>query len=249
MPPIAARPTSRVLVLTGAGVSAESGVPTFRDAGGLWEGHRFEDVASPEGFARDPLLVWRFYAGRRAALDGIAPNPAHHALAALEARLGDRFLLVTQNVDGLHAAAGSRRVIELHGNLMRSRCTRCDRPAFEDRQAYRAGVAPMCGRCAATGRDALLRPDVVWFGEAIDGDALARIDGFCRGDGDLELLTIGTSGLVYPAAALVDVVRRLGGTSTLVNADPAANSDRFDEVLLGPAGTIVPRLVAGAASG
>src|SRR5688572_25412777 len=114
---------TRVLVLTGAGISAESGVPTFRDAGGLWEGHDVREVATPAGFARDPLLVWRFYSERRANMNGIAPNDGHRALVELERRLGDRFLLVTQNIDGLHRAAGSERVIDLHGDLMRSRCT------------------------------------------------------------------------------------------------------------------------------
>src|SRR5580692_8978781 len=117
-----------LLVLTGAGVSAESGVPTFRDAGGLWEQHRVEDVASPEGFHRDPRLVWRFYSQRRTAALACAPNAGHHALASLEARLAERFLLVSQNVDGLHARAGSRRLLELHGNLFFTRCTACERP-------------------------------------------------------------------------------------------------------------------------
>jgi len=121
-------PTTHLLVLTGAGISAESGVPTFRDAGGLWEGYRFEEVASPDAFVRDPLLVWRFYSMRRAGMDGIAPNAAHHALVEVERRLGDRFLLVTQNVDGLHRVAGSERMVEMHGALMRSRCSVCDRP-------------------------------------------------------------------------------------------------------------------------
>jgi NAD-dependent deacetylase len=236
--------TTRVLVLTGAGCSAESGVPTFRDAGGLWQGHRVQDVASPAGFRRDPLLVWRFYAGRRRDLEGIAPNAAHHALAALERRLGDRLLLVTQNVDGLHQAAGSERVIELHGALMRSRCTVCDRPPFEDRQAYRDGVAPMCGRCQAAGRDALLRPHVVWFGEALDVEHLARIDRFVLDAGaDLVFLAVGTSGLVEPAASLVDGARAVGGTSWLVNLDRPANADRFDRVVLGPAGQVLPALL------
>src|SRR5688572_20022719 len=161
MQPIPLTPESRVLVLTGAGISAESGVPTFRASNGLWEGNAVEEVASPEGFARDPLLVWRFYSQRRAGLEGVLPNRGHAALAALEERLGDRFLLVTQNVDGLHTAAGSQRVIELHGNIMQSRCTGCDRPPFEDRQAYRPGVAPMCGQCRSAGRDAVLRPNIV----------------------------------------------------------------------------------------
>lgn len=119
-----------MLVLTGAGVSAESGIPTFRDAGGLWEQHRVEDVASPDGFRKDPALVWRFYAQRRAQMASRQPNAGHRALAAVEARLGDRFLLATQNIDGLHAAAGSGRVAELHGNLFKTRCSVCDRPPF-----------------------------------------------------------------------------------------------------------------------
>jgi len=241
--------TSHVLVLTGAGCSAESGVPTFRDAGGLWEGHDVHDVASPDGFFRDPLLVWRFYSERRAALGGVAPNPAHHALAALERRLGDRFLLATQNIDGLHQAAGSERVIELHGALMRSRCSGCDRPAFEDRQAYRVGVAPMCGRCRQHGRDALLRPDVVWFGEPLAADDLARVERFIIDAGRrLIFVAIGTSGLVEPASSLVDGARSVGGSTWLVNAERPANADRFDHVVLGPAGRILPELFATAAS-
>ncbi len=234
-------PDAHVLLLTGAGISAESGVPTFRAIAGLWEEHRVEDVASPAGFVRDPLLVWRFYAQRRAALAGIEPNVAHHALAALEAQLGDRFLLVTQNIDGLHGAAGNQRVIELHGNLMQSRCSVCDRPPFEDRQVYRAGVAPMCGRCAEAGRDALLRPHVVWFGEAIDAGFLARIEAFVRTAGrHLRFVAIGTSGLVYPAAGLVDAARAVGGRSWLLNAERPDNADRFDHVLIGAAGALVP---------
>src|SRR5262245_23271999 len=135
-----------LLVLTGAGISAESGVPTFRDAGGLWEGHRVEEVASPAGFVADPLKVWRFYSQRRANMTGIAPNAGHRALVDVERRLGERFLLVTQNIDGLHAAAGSERVVELHGNLMRSRCTICERAPFADTTSYKDGVAPMCGQ-------------------------------------------------------------------------------------------------------
>jgi NAD-dependent deacetylase len=237
--------TTRVLVLTGAGVSAESGVPTFRDAGGLWEGYQVDEVASPAGFFRDPLTVWRFYSERRAALAGVVPNRAHVALAALEERLGDRFLLVTQNIDGLHTAAGSRRVLEVHGNLRKSRCTRCDRPPFDDATAYRAGVAPMCGVCAKDGRDGLLRPHVVWFGELLDRGHLARVEEFVRGAGeDLVFVAIGTSGLVEPTASLVDAARRVGGTSWLVNLERAANADRFDHVVLGPAGERVPELFA-----
>ncbi|MDX2089033.1 MAG: NAD-dependent deacylase [Kofleriaceae bacterium] len=236
---------SHLLVLTGAGISAESGVPTFRDAGGLWEGHSVEDVASPAGFARDPLLVWKFYSQRRANMTGVEPNPAHRTLVDVERRLGDRFLLVTQNVDGLHTTAGSERVIELHGNLMRSRCARCDRAPFEDRTAYRVGVAPVCGMCQRAGREALLRPDIVWFGEMIARAHLERIEAFVERAGtELRFVAIGTSGLVYPAAGLVEVARARGGRSWLVNADPPANAAQFDEVALGKAGTILPALFA-----
>jgi NAD-dependent deacetylase len=234
-----------LLVLTGAGISAESGIPTFRDAGGLWEGNSVEDVASADGFRRDPLLVWRFYSERRAAMEGVVPNAGHRALVEVERKLGDRFLLVTQNIDGLHAAAGSERMIELHGTLMRSRCTVCERPAFEDRTAYRAGVAPMCGVCQRAGRDALLRPDIVWFGEPVVTGALARIEAFLDAAGrNLRFLAVGTSGLVYPAAGLVDVARARGGRSWLVNKDAPANLAQFDEVALGAAGSVLPALFA-----
>ena len=236
---------SHVLVLTGAGISAESGVPTFRDAGGLWEGHDVTDAASPEGFAADPLLVWAFYSERRAALAGIAPNAGHFALVELEKQLGDRFLLATQNIDGLHVAAGSQRVVEMHGALMRSRCTRCDRAPFEDTTAYRKNVAPLCGKCRAAGKDALLRPDVTWFGEALPPGALDRIDAFATKAGEhLVFLAVGTSGMVYPAAGLVDATKRLGGTSWLVNLEAPVNASHFDHVVLGPSARELPALFA-----
>jgi len=233
-----------VLVLTGAGISAESGVPTFRDAGGLWEGHDVTAVASPDGFARDPLLVWKFYSQRRAAMEGIQPNAAHAALVDLERSLGDRFLLATQNVDGLHAAAGSERVVEMHGGLMRSRCTRCDRPPFADTTAYKPNVAPFCGKCRARGVDALLRPDIVWFGEALSPGALARIEKFVIEAGRrLVFIAIGTSGLVFPAAGLVDATKQVGGVSWLVNLEPPANASQFDHVVRGPAARELPALL------
>jgi NAD-dependent deacetylase len=249
MTPLALDANTHLLVLTGAGISAESGVPTFRDAGGLWEGHAFEDVASPRGFQDDPVLVWKFYSQRRAGLASVAPNPAHHALVEVERELGDRFLLVTQNVDGLHPAAGSQRMVEMHGNICRSRCTSCRRPAFEDRTAYRDGLVPMCGLCKEQGTEALLRPDVVWFGEAIPHGVLSRIDDFVhqarsRAGSALRFLAVGTSGVVYPAAALVDVAKRAGGKSWLVNAERPANVSSFDEVVIGPAGKVLPELFA-----
>ena len=226
--------TTRLLVLTGAGISAESGVPTFRDANGLWRNHRFEDLASPEGFAANPSLVWQFYSQRRRGLDAVQPNAAHRALVDVERRLGDRFLLVTQNVDGLHAAAGSQRIVEMHGNIMRTKCIRCARAPFEDRASH--DTLPPCEECGA-----LLRPDVVWFGEAIPTGALRAIADFLE-QPDVIFLAVGTSGVVYPAAGIVDVVKRAGGTTWLVNAERPANVAAFDHVEIGPAGTILPAL-------
>ena len=237
--------SSRVLVLTGAGISAESGVPTFRDAGGYWEGHDVTEVASPEGFARDPVLVWKFYSQRRAGMVGVEPNAGHRALVALEQRLGDRFLLATQNVDGLHAAAGSQRMVEMHGNLMRTRCSVCDRAPFADTTAYRDKLVPVCGECKQRARDALLRPDIVWFGEPLPAAVLDRIDDFIADAGKhLVFIAVGTSGLVFPAAGLVDTTRRMGGTSWLVNLEAPVNATRFDHVVLGPAGRELPALFA-----
>ncbi len=234
---------AHVLVLTGAGVSAESGIPTFRDAGGLWESHPVEQVATPQGFQRDPGLVWRFYSARRRAALACVPNAGHAALVDWERRLGERFLLVTQNVDGLHLRAGNTRVIEIHGSLFRTRCARCDRPSEHDERAYEDG-APACERCAAQGRRALLRPDIVWFGELLDARHLSAIDTFvaaARGK-PFVFLAAGTSGAVYPAAGLVDLASDAGAETWLVNAEPAENVGRFAHFLQGPSGTILPAL-------
>ncbi len=230
-----------LLALTGAGVSAESGIPTFRDANGLWESHRVEDVASPEGFARDPALVWRFYSERRAAAKRCQPNPGHRALADVEARMGDRFLLATQNIDGLHRAAGSERLVEMHGNLYTTRCSSCDAAPFHDEGSYLSGDLPRCARC-----DALLRPHIVWFGEALDPRDLARIDGFLREGAKhrLVFLAAGTSGVVYPAAGLVDVARRRGAATWLVNYEPPDNYHRFAHFVRGRSGEALPKLFA-----
>lgn len=230
---------SYLLVLTGAGISAESGVPTFRDVNGLWEGHSVQDVASPDGFARDPLLVWKFYSQRRANMTGVQPNAGHRALVDVEQRLGDRFLLVTQNVDGLHTAAGSERVVELHGNLMRSCCSRCDRASFEDRTAYREGVAPVCGVCQRAGRESLLRPDIVWFGEMP-----YRMDDIYHAINRADLfVSIGTSGAVYPAAGFVREARAMGALTLELNMEPSQGSHWFDEARHGPATELVPQWV------
>lgn len=232
---------TRVLVLTGAGISAESGLGTFRGAGGLWEGHRVEQVASPGGFAEDPELVWRFYSMRRRDAAAAEPNAAHRALAALEQRLGDRFLLATQNVDGIYGRAGSRRLVEVHGTLWRARCSACLRPPFVD-AAY--PVEPPLPRCAC---GALLRPDIVWFGELLDAADTHRIDSFMREAGRsgdrFVFLAVGTSGNVYPAAGYVTAARSLGAETWLANLDPALNAGAFDHLVEGPAGTTLPTLL------
>jgi len=230
-------PETRLLVLTGAGVSAESGVPTFRDANGLWENHSIEQVATPSGFEEDPALVWRFYSERRRKASGVKPNPGHEVLAAAEERMGDRLLLVTQNIDGLHQRAGSRRVIEIHGSLFRTRCHGCEREPFADEREH--VLVPACELCG--GR---LRPAVVWFGEMIDPGILRAIGRFVDDArrGHFVFLAIGTSGAVYPAAGLVIEARGAGGETWLVNAEPAENRGAFHHFLQGPSGQILPEL-------
>jgi NAD-dependent deacetylase len=223
-----------VTVLTGAGVSAESGLATFRGAGGLWEGHRVEDVATPDAFRRDPTLVWRFYNARRTGLRAVKPNPAHRALVALEDRFGERFTLATQNVDGLHQAAGSRRVCELHGSLREVRCTECD--GLWDRGTEPLPDLPRCPECGA-----LLRPAVVWFGESLPPrewelaqEAAERCDCF---------LVVGTSAVVYPAAGLIRSARSAGARVIEFNLEKTEASHAADVGLYGPAGELLPRLV------
>jgi len=230
-----------VLVLTGAGISAESGLSTFRGAGGLWDGQPVERVATPDAFAADPVLVWRFYSERRAGAAAARPNRAHLALAALEERLGDRFLLATQNVDGLHHRAGSRRVVEMHGSLWQTRCSRCQAPSFEDRSAVSPPL-PRCSRC-----DALLRPAIVWFGELLDAADTRRIERFIltssRGRARLVFLAVGTSGNVWPAAGYVGLARSAGASTWLVNLEAAENVGAFEHFVEGPAGEVLPPLL------
>jgi NAD-dependent deacetylase len=231
------REAQRVCVLTGAGVSAESGVPTFRASDGLWEGHRIEDVASPEGFARDPQLVWRFYNARRANLATVKPNPGHYALVSLEGRWGDGFTLVTQNVDGLHRDAGSRNLLELHGNLRRTRCLSCW--IVEDRGLEPLGDDPECPHCL--GR---LRPDIVWFGEMLPEDVLEAATAAAAAC-DV-LLVVGTSAVVYPAASLIPIAKRSrfpGARVIEVNVQRTEASRLADVGLYGPSGVVLPRLV------
>ncbi|WP_456446818.1 SIR2 family NAD-dependent protein deacylase [Oceanithermus sp.] len=202
----------RVAVLTGAGVSAESGIPTFRGAGGLWEGLRPEELATPEAYARDPEKVWRWYALRYAQVMEAEPNPAHLHLAELERSKGEGFLLVTQNVDGLHRRAGSRRVVELHGSLARARCERCGhRQPLPPPDVFTP--PPVCRRCG--GR---MRPDVVWFGEFLDAGLLARAErAFMTAD---VALVVGTSAVVEPAASLGRIAKSAGAFLIEVNPEP-----------------------------
>ncbi len=241
MTPLLLDATTSVLVLTGAGISAESGIPTFRGIDGLWENHPVEEVASPEGFRADPTLVWRFYSQRRVAARTVQPNPGHRALVDLEQRLGDRFLLATQNVDGLHRKAGSQRLMEMHGQLFTSRCSRCARPPFHDEKAY--DLPPRCEVCG----EGLLRPHIVWFGESLDEGDLERIHRFLiqARTGRVVFLAVGTSGAVFPAAGLVDLARQARAETWLVNADPAENVGRFDHFVQGKAGELLPALLAG----
>lgn len=228
---MSAKPES-IVILTGAGVSAESGIDTFRDAGGLWEKHSVYDIATPEGFARDPDMVLRFYDDRRAGLARVEPNPAHIALARLDAEFGGDLLLVTQNVDDLHERGGSTNVLHMHGELKSALCTSCG-----TRSPWEATMrdAPPCPVCHAP----TLRPDVVWFGEMpyqmgrIE-EALARCDLF---------VSIGTSGAVYPAAGFVSQAKAYGARTLELNLEPSEGTAIFHEARHGPAGQLVPEWV------
>ncbi|MBC9734283.1 NAD-dependent deacylase [Nocardioides marmotae] len=222
----------KVVVLTGAGISAESGVPTFRDADGLWEGHHVEDVATPEAYDAQPFVVHRFYDARRKALAAVAPNPAHHALARLEEALGDDLLVVTQNIDDLHERAGSSRVLHMHGELLSAVCRAC-----RSRSRWERDLAdlPPCPRCGTPD----LRPDVVWFGEIpYEMDriylALESADLF---------VSIGTSGAVYPAAGFVQQAAAYGARTLELNLQVSEVTTLFDETRHGRAGELVPAWV------
>jgi NAD-dependent deacetylase len=223
-----------IVILTGAGVSAESGLATFRGPGGLWEGHRVEDVCTPEALVKDEALVQRFYDERRAKLGTVEPNAAHHALARLDAEWPGGLLLVTQNVDDLHGRAGSKRLLHMHGELRSAQCRACGgRSRFDGTDM---SASPACPDCGVTGR---LRPDIVFFGEmpyamdAIDR-ALMKADLF---------VSIGTSGNVYPAAGFVQTARYVGAKTLEINLEPSLGSTLFHESRIGPAGALVPAWV------
>lgn len=225
-------PARRLVILTGAGISAESGLATFRGPGGLWEGHRVEDVCTPAALAHDPELVHRFYDARRAALASVAPNPAHLALARLDSVWPGDLLIVTQNVDDLHERAGARRMLHMHGALNSALCAACN-----TRRPWLGPLPPgtVCNACRAPA----MRPDIVFFGEIpyqmerIEA-ALASADIFA---------SIGTSGAVYPAAGFVQLARHFGAQTIELNLDPSAGSHYFHETRLGPASTLVPAWV------
>ncbi len=226
-----------LFVLTGAGISAESGLLTFRGANGLWRGYRVEDVATPEAFAADPALVWQFYSERRKRHETVKPNPAHFALAELERSLSDRFFLCTQNVDSLHELGGSQRVVHMHGRIMQSRCSggHCGTAPFDDRSLYQSREEiPKCHECGS-----LIRPHICWFGEVpFQMDLILH-----QLEGATVLLTVGTSGVVEPAASFVRMARRNGARTIYVGPEEPSNGGFFDEVLLGKAGEILPELV------
>jgi len=223
-----------IVILTGAGVSAESGLATFRGPGGLWEGHRVEDVCTPRALAEDPELVHRFYDARRAALATIEPNAAHRALAKLDAEWPGELLIVTQNVDDLHERAGAKRLLHMHGELNSALCATCGA-----RSSW-SGAMPPGTSCPACSEPAL-RPDIVFFGEM--PYAMDRIEA-ALADADL-FVSIGTSGAVYPAAGFVQTARYHGAQTLEMNLEPSIGSAHFAETRLGPAGELVPVWVEG----
>ncbi|SFJ98121.1 NAD-dependent deacetylase [Sphingomonas sp. NFR04] len=221
-----------LVILTGAGVSAESGIATFRGPGGLWEGHRVEDVCTPEALARDPELVHRFYDLRRAALETVEPNAAHHALARLNAAWPGELLIVTQNVDDLHERAGATRLLHMHGELRSALCAACGVRERWEEALPPESECPNCGMLA-------LRPDIVFFGEM--PYEMERIEAAIA-DADL-FVSIGTSGAVYPAAGFVQTARHYGAATLEMNLEPSGGSHWFEESRMGPAGTLVPAWV------
>jgi len=238
MSAISITPTDRVFVLTGAGISAESGLPTFRAEDGLWAGYRVEDVCTPEAWQRNPAGVWAFYSARREAGQKAKPNPGHIALAELEAQLelreGSRYFLCTQNVDDLHERAGSRNLIHMHGELAKSRCEReCGRPPIADTAVYAS--LDEVGRCSCGGR---LRPHIVFFGEI--PLEMPRIEREIAQS--TLMLVIGTSGSVYPAANFVHWARQAGARTVYIGPERPLNASAFTHIVEGKAGQVLPGL-------
>lgn len=226
--------SDRLVVLTGAGISVESGLATFRGSGGLWNGYRVDQVATPEAWAANRALAWSFYSNRRHEARGAVANAAHRALAAIERQLGERFFLITQNVDDLHERAGSQRVHHMHGSLSQSRCVRCDVPFVDAALHLDPANLPVCATCGEA-----VRPHIVWFGEVpleLEG-TLAHLRQATV------FLVIGTSGAVYPAAAFVQIAHRNGARCVYIGPEEPLNAAAFDEVLLGTATEVVPTLL------
>lgn len=233
---ISISPSDQVFVLTGAGISAESGLPTFRASDGLWAGYDVQEICTPEAFRRNAALVWEFYSKRRADCAKAAPNPAHIVLAELEAHLNGRYFLCTQNVDDLHERAGSQNLIHMHGELAKSRCDReCGRPPVEDHAVY-ASLEEV-GRCHCGGR---LRPHIVFFGEIpLEMARIEREISQCT-----LMLVIGTSGSVYPAANFVHWARQAGARTVYIGPEPPLNAGAFTHIVEGKAGEVLPGLFA-----
>jgi NAD-dependent deacetylase len=228
------RECESVCVLTGAGISAESGVPTFRGTDGLWAQFKPEELANFDAFIRNPQLVWEWYNYRKRIIDSVVPNPGHLALARME-QVVDDFTLVTQNVDNLHRRAGNNRVLELHGNIVRSYCVDCGRKDDHPKLDGNDKV-PRCRTCGG-----LIRPDVVWFGELLPQDIFEEAEEAsrrCR-----LFLSVGTSGIVYPAASLPMMAKQAGAFMVEINVERTEQSTLFDEVILGKAGDVLPSIV------
>jgi len=226
-------PGNNIAVLTGAGISAESGLKTFRDNNGLWEHHRVEDVATPEAFANDPELVWKFYKQRYYQLADVKPNPAHYALVKLEKYLDSNFNLITQNVDGLHYSAGSKNIIEMHGSLLRCFCIKCGMN-YKMKNVNLNIAIPSCYTCGG-----YLRPDIVWFGEIPYfmekiNNIMRNIDYF---------MVIGTSGVVYPAAQFLPIALMSGAETIGINLEAPANDQYLNSFFKGRSGKILPGLI------
>ena len=230
----ALRSAESVAAFTGAGVSAESGVPTFRGDDGIWKKFKPEELANFDAFIRNPEIVWEWYSHRQRVVGAVQPNAGHYALVELEHRCA-KFAVITQNIDNLHRRAGSTTVYELHGNIERNYCISC-RKQFSNDEMLMEGKVPRCDRCGG-----LVRPDVVWFGEILPSDQWDAAERAAR-DADV-FLSIGTSGVVYPAASLPLIAKRAGAFLVEVNAEPTPLTDYADEFLMGKSGDVLPRLV------
>ncbi|HHE64922.1 MAG: NAD-dependent protein deacylase [Candidatus Cloacimonadota bacterium] len=223
----------KVIILTGAGISAESGLKTFRDNNGLWENHRVEEVATPQAFARNPEMVWKFYKQRYSQLEEVAPNPGHFALKELEDFCDNNFMLITQNIDGLHSTAGNKRVLEMHGSLHDCYCSKCN-AAFKMKDINLNVMVPKCSDCGGD-----LRPDIVWFGEI--PYYLNEIDLLLKNVN--YFIVVGTSGVVQPAASFLYLARMNGARTIGVNMEAPENMMFIDEFHQGASGEILPKLV------